>query len=76
LGSLIYLAKCTRSDISFAIGKAAKNAEEPTITDWKKVNKQIQISKHYLKIIKIIYNGIEKKHCLHGLKFRRKRYKR
>jgi len=37
IGSLIYLAKCTRPDISFAVGKAARNSEHPTISDWKKV---------------------------------------
>jgi len=29
IGSLIYIAKCTRPDISFAVGKAAKISEKP-----------------------------------------------
>ena len=37
IGSLIILTKCTRPDISFAVGKAARNSEHPTISDWKKV---------------------------------------
>ncbi len=37
LGSLIYLSKCTRPDIAFSVNKAARNAENPTISDWKKV---------------------------------------
>ena len=37
IGSLIYLAKCTHPDISFAVGKDAKISEKPTITDWIKL---------------------------------------
>ena len=56
LGSLIYLAKCTRPDISFAVNKAAKNAENPTISDWNKVTnifKYLNSTKNY----KITYTG-------------------
>eukprot|EP00833_Pecoramyces_ruminatium_P010877 jgi/Orpsp1_1/1184909/evm.model.c7180000091486.1 len=31
---LIYLSKCTRPDIAFAVNKAARNSENPTISDW------------------------------------------
>jgi len=37
IGALIFLSKCTRPDITFAVHKAARNCEEPTISDWKKV---------------------------------------
>jgi len=37
IGALIYLAKCTRPDISFAVNKAARKSENPTITDWNTV---------------------------------------
>jgi len=56
IGSLIYLAKCTRPDISFAVGKAARNSENPTISDWIKVThilKYLNTTKNY----KICYNG-------------------
>jgi len=56
IGSLIYLAKCTRPDISFAVGKAARYSEHPTISDWIKVThilKYLNTTKHY----KICYNG-------------------
>ena len=33
LGSLIYLAKCNRPDICFAVSKASPNAENPNISD-------------------------------------------
>jgi len=33
LGSLIYLSKCTHPDIAFSVGKAARKAKEPTISD-------------------------------------------
>lgn len=56
IGSLIYLAKCTRPDITFAVGKAARNSEHPTITDWNKVTqifKYLNTTKDY----KICYDG-------------------
>jgi len=56
IGSLIYLAKCTRPDISFAVGKAARISENPTITDWIKVThilKYLNTTKNY----KICYDG-------------------
>jgi len=31
---LIYLSKCTKPDISFAVHKATRNLENRTITDW------------------------------------------
>ena len=56
LGSLIYLAKCTRPDISFAVNKAARNTENPTISD---CNKVINIFKYLnsTKNYKITYTG-------------------
>jgi len=56
IGSLIYLAKCTRPDISFAVGKAARNSEHPTISDWIKITnilKYLNTTKNY----KICYDG-------------------
>jgi len=37
IGSFIFLAKCTRPDISFSVLKAARHCESPTLSDWKKV---------------------------------------
>jgi len=37
IGMLIYLSKCTIPDISFAVHKAARNSENPIITDWIKL---------------------------------------
>ena len=37
IGSLIYLAKNTRPDISFAVHKAARHCENPLYEDWYKV---------------------------------------
>ena len=37
IGALIFRSKCRRPDITFAVHKAARNCEEPTISDWKKV---------------------------------------
>ena len=34
IGMLIYLSKCTKPDISFAVHKATRNLENRTITDW------------------------------------------
>ena len=55
LGSLIFLAKCTRPDIAYSVNKAARNTENPTHSDWKKVMnilKYLNSTKHY----KITYN--------------------
>jgi len=56
VGSLTYLSRCTRPYISYAIGKAARKAENPTMNDWKKV---INILKYlnYTKNYKIEYKG-------------------
>jgi len=56
IGSLIYLSRCTRPDITFAVGKVARNSENPTIADWKMVInilKYLNYTKHY----KITYKG-------------------
>jgi len=37
LDSLIYISKCTRPDIAFAINEALRNAENPIVSDWHKV---------------------------------------
>jgi len=52
----IYLSKCTRPDIAYAVGKAARNSEHPTISDWIKVShilKYLNTTKNY----KICYDG-------------------
>jgi len=56
IGSLIYLAKNTRPDISFAVHKAARNCEKPTFYDWNCV---INILKYLnqTKDYKIKYDG-------------------
>ena len=54
--SLIYLDRCTRPDISYAVGKAARNSEHPTTSDWIKVTnilKYLNTTKNY----KICYDG-------------------
>jgi len=33
LDSLIYISKCTRPDIAFAINEALRNAENPIVSD-------------------------------------------
>ncbi len=56
VGSLMYLARCTRPDIAYAVGKVARNSENPTLDDWKKViniMKYLNYTKHY----KITYKG-------------------
>lgn len=59
LGSLIYLAKCSRLDIVFAVNRAARNADEPTFSDWKKI---LNILKYLnsTKNFKITYEGTGK----------------
>ena len=37
IGSLLYIAKTTRPDISFSVNKAARKCERPTKSDWNKV---------------------------------------
>jgi len=56
VGSLIYLARCTRPDITFAVGKVARNSENPTMADWKKVMNILKYL-NYTKNYKITYKG-------------------
>eukprot|EP00833_Pecoramyces_ruminatium_P006475 jgi/Orpsp1_1/1180507/evm.model.c7180000073688.1 len=56
IGMLIYLSKCTRPDIAFAVNKAARNSENPTISDWVKVKdilKYLNNTKEY----ELYYDG-------------------
>jgi len=56
VGSLIYFSRCTRPDITFAVGKVARSSENPTMADWKMVInilKYLNYTKHY----KIKYKG-------------------
>eukprot|EP00833_Pecoramyces_ruminatium_P001431 jgi/Orpsp1_1/1175463/evm.model.c7180000054002.1 len=56
IGMLIYLSKCTRPDIAFAVNKAARNSENPTVSDWVKVKnilKYLNNTKEY----KLHYDG-------------------
>ena len=57
IGSLIYLAKSTRPDISFAVHYASRNCENPKLSDWKKV---LNIFKYLnsTKNFKIKYDGL------------------
>ena len=53
---LIFLSKATRPDISFAVHKAVRNSENPTITDQRKVEnilKYLNSTIYY----KITYDG-------------------
>jgi len=56
IGSLIYLSRCTRPDIAFAVQKASRRSENPNVSDWNKVVKIIKYLKHH-KDYKITYNG-------------------
>jgi len=47
IGALIYLGRCTRPDISFAVGKVSRNSENPKYSDWKKGNEYFKILKIY-----------------------------
>ena len=58
IGSLLYLAICTRPDILFAVSKAARKAKEPTMKDWNNV----------MKILKYLKGTIN-----FGLRFTRKK---
>ena len=56
IGSLIYLARCTRPDISFAVSKASRCVEHPTFSDWKMIKnilKYLNLTKNF----KITYKG-------------------
>jgi len=53
---LIYLSKCTRPDIAFSVNKAARNSENPTVSDWHKVIAILQYLKD-TKNYKIKYDG-------------------
>jgi len=44
IGSLLYLAICTRPDIIFAVSKAARKSKEPTMGECQK---NIQIPKRH-----------------------------
>ena len=58
VGSLIYLAICTRPDIMFSVNKVAQHCKEPKVKDWRNI---IQIFR-YLKGAKyygILFNGEE-----------------
>jgi len=53
---LIYLSRCSRPDIAFAVNKASRNSEEPTVSDWKKVIHILQYL-NTTKNYKIKYDG-------------------
>ena len=53
---LIYLSKCTKPDIAFSVNKAARNSENPTVSDWHKVIAILQYLKN-TKNYKIKYDG-------------------
>ncbi len=39
IGSLLYLSKCTRPDITYAVNQVAQKVEKPTKSDWTKVKR-------------------------------------
>ena len=53
---LIYLSRCSRPDIAFAVNKASRNSEEPTVSNWKKVIHILQYL-NTTKNYKIKYDG-------------------
>lgn len=56
IGSLIYIARCTRPDISFAVHRAARNCEQPTVSDYNKVINIVKYLKSTINF-KISYDG-------------------
>ena len=53
---LIFLSKATRPDISFAVHKVARNSENPTMTDWRKVENILKYLNSTIDY-KITYDG-------------------
>uniref|UniRef100_A0AAV1U0S4 Uncharacterized protein n=1 Tax=Peronospora matthiolae TaxID=2874970 RepID=A0AAV1U0S4_9STRA len=45
VGSLLWIARCSRPDISFAVHKATRRTHQPTISDWKLTKRVVR----YLK---------------------------
>lgn len=39
VGGLLYLSRCTRPDIAFAVNQVAQSMERPTESDWRKVKR-------------------------------------
>nr|CCA26260.1 AlNc14C362G11000 [Albugo laibachii Nc14] len=35
VGSLLWLARCTRPDIAYAVHRATRRAHAPTVSDWQ-----------------------------------------
>jgi len=46
IGSLLYLAVCTRPDILYAVSKAARKSKEPNLEDWENVLKIFRYLKY------------------------------
>ena len=46
IGNLTYLAVCTRPDIIFAVSKAARKNENPTLEDWTNVERILKYLKY------------------------------
>ena len=58
VGSLLWIARCKRPDICFAVHKATRQTHKPTPKDWKKAKRILT----YLKMskgLKLHLNGIE-----------------
>jgi len=57
IGSLIFLAKCTRPDITYAVHKAARKSENPCVSDWKAVTNIMKYLNNTIEY-KLYYDGI------------------
>jgi len=53
---LIFLSRCIRPNIAFAVNKDARNSESPTVSDWVKV-KNIMKYFNSTKNYKLSYDG-------------------
>ena len=38
MGSLLWIARCPKPDISFAVHRATRRTHQPTVSDWKLAN--------------------------------------
>ncbi|CAI5727359.1 unnamed protein product [Peronospora destructor] len=58
VGSLLWITRCTRPGICFAVHKATRQTQEPTTKDWKTAKRIVR----YLKMskdLKLHLNGVE-----------------
>ncbi len=63
VGSLIYLATCTRSDIAYAVGTLARFSSKPNQTHWVAAKRVLRYLKDTSEL-GILFRGGEPGHCL------------